>query len=82
MRALVIARECANKGLEKSPAAEPMLFFSALVRYPLLAQSLAECAMDQKNTDFLYRCMDMLGYLGCAAVKANKLELGRQCVHH
>jgi hypothetical protein len=80
MRALVIARECANKGLEKSPAAEPMLFFSALVRYPLLAQSLAECAMDQKNTDFLYRCMDMLGYLGCAAVKANKLELGRQCV--
>jgi len=79
MRALIVARECANKGLDNPPEVDPQMSFFELIRYPLLAQSLAECAMDKKDTDFLYRCMDMLGYLGCAAVKANQIDLGRQC---
>jgi hypothetical protein len=79
LRALVIARECANKGLHSSPKDEPRMFSFELVRFPRVAQSLAECALDQKDTDFLYRCMEMLGYLGCAAVKANNHEVGAQC---
>ena len=79
LRTLVIARECANKGLDSPSKDESRMFFFELVRFPLVAQSLADCAMDKRDTEFLYRCMEMLGYIGCAAVKANQHDLGAQC---
>jgi hypothetical protein len=38
-----------DKGLESPPALEAQLLFFELVRYPRLAQSLADCAMDKEE---------------------------------
>jgi hypothetical protein len=55
------AREC-DKGLESPPALEAQLLFFELVRYPRLAQSLADCARDKRNTAWikttLWACYD------------------------
>jgi hypothetical protein len=51
-----------DKGLESSPALEAQLLFFEPVRYPRLAQSLADCAMDKRNTAWikttLWPCYD------------------------
>jgi hypothetical protein len=51
-----------DKGLESPPALEAQLLFFELVRYPRLAQSLANCAMDKRNTAWikttLWPCYD------------------------
>jgi hypothetical protein len=51
-----------DKGLESPPALEAQLLFFELVRYPRLAQSLADYAMDKRNTAWikttLWPCYD------------------------
>jgi hypothetical protein len=49
LRALIIAREC-DKGLEGPPSTRSATVFFELVRYPRLAQSLADCARDKRST--------------------------------
>lgn len=79
--ALVIARECAGSGLEKPKQDDyPSMFYDSLTYYVRIGQSLAECAMKEKNTEFLYRCLDMLGYLGCSSVKHGASLVGQQCL--
>lgn len=80
MRTLIVARECANKGISNKPKGDAdTLFDYELVLYPLIMHELADAALDQLDANFLYRCMETLGYLGCSAVKAEKRDLGRQC---
>jgi hypothetical protein len=79
MRTLIVARECANKGISHPPKGEDVFFDHELILYPLTMYELADAALDQKDAEFLYRCMETIGYLGCSAVKADKRDLGRQC---
>jgi hypothetical protein len=79
MRTLIVARECANYGISHPPEAKDVFFDHELILYPLTMYELAGAALDQKDAEFLYRCMETIGYLGCSAVKADKRDLGRQC---
>lgn len=79
MRTLIVARECAAGGISRPPANEDLQFDYALISYPLVMQQLAEAALEQKDSEFLFRCMETLGFLGCSAVKADKRDLGKQC---
>jgi hypothetical protein len=79
--ALVISRECAAVGVHSPPATEyPSLFFSGLIGYARVGQTMGEVSIAERNTEFLYRCLDMLGYLGCSAVKNDETEVGKQCL--
>ena len=80
MRTLIVARECAEKGISMTPPDEDILFDHGLTLYSSVMHQLAEAALDKKDSEFLYRCMETLGFLGCSAVKADKRELGVACV--
>jgi uncharacterized C2H2 Zn-finger protein len=79
MRALIVARECAEKGIS-TPPKEDVLFDHRLTLYSSVMHQLAEAALDKRDSEFLFRCMETLGFLGCSAVKAQKRELGTACV--
>jgi hypothetical protein len=80
MRTLIVARECAEKGISTPPKEEDILFDHGLTLYSSVMYQLAEAAVDKKDAEFLYRCMETLGFLGCSAVRAHKRELGTACL--
>jgi len=79
MRALIVARECAETGIS-TPPKEDILFDHRLTLYSSVMHQLAEAALDKRDSEFVFRCMETLGFLGCSAVKAQKRELGTACV--
>jgi hypothetical protein len=80
MRTLIVARECAEKGISMTPPDGDILFNDGLTLYSAIMHQLAEAALVKNDSEFLHRCMETLGFLGCSAVKANKSELGVACV--
>jgi hypothetical protein len=82
MRTLIVVRECATVGVRRPPALkeEAFPFLHELVRFPLVADSLADAALEKRDSEFLYRCLDTLGWLGCAAIKADKKDVGLACI--
>jgi hypothetical protein len=47
---------------------------------PNVIKTLGQEAIIIRNSDFLYRCLDALGWLGCSAVKNNSRDVGLACL--
>lgn len=41
---------------------------------------LGSFAIEKNDTEFLYRCLDAFGYLGCSAVKRRNTEVAKACL--
>jgi hypothetical protein len=81
IQAVVIARQAAQKGLDRAgDAAEALLFRHSLASYADTIKALGQEAVRQKNSDFLYRCLDALGWLGCAAVQKEHRPVTIACL--
>lgn len=78
--ALIASREVAQKGLDFRPPPKDIMFDHCLSGYVDAIQQLGSHAVDAKDSDFLFRCMEALSWLGCAGVKTNIFLVGRACM--
>lgn len=77
--AVITARQAAQKGIDDSPNGDQ--FFSLnMVFYPSLIKTLGQEAIKFKDTDYLYRCFDALGWLGCSAIEARDYDVSKSCL--
>lgn len=74
-------RQLAQKGIYDPPREQEDRFFELhLPTFPAQIKSIGQKAVELKNSDFLYRCLEELGYLGCSAIKNNHYHVGVECL--
>lgn len=74
-------RQLAQKGIYEPPTDEESRFFELhLPAFPAQIKAVGQKAVELKNSDFLYRCLEELGYLGCSAIKSNHYDVGIECL--
>lgn len=76
---IVIARQAAQRGID-SPHPQNPLFDANLASLVEVIKTLGKEAIKLSNTEYLYRCLDALGWLGCSSVKKDHLEIGTACL--
>lgn len=84
---LVVSRQIVQKGIDRPPefkndnnGIDKIMFNQTLSQLPYMTVELGSKAIELSNSDFLYRCFDSYGWLGCSAIKQNKIEVGRTCL--
>ena len=75
----MVAREAVQKGLD-SPNTGQDFFFDTLTAYVVAPKVLGLAAIDIGRTEFMYRCLDALGWLGCSALQSNNVTIGIECL--
>ncbi len=75
---LVVIRQVAERGMQEIPEGEFDRYY--LIGYPDAVEELGKQAVKVGDTEFLYRCFDTLGWMGCAAVRWGAGDAGRQCM--
>lgn len=74
-------RQLAQKGIYDPPTGEDLnLFKNYLAIFPDLIKKIGQEAINKKASDFLFRCLEELGYLGCTAIKNNHYPVGIECL--
>ena len=74
-------RQLAQKGIYDPPKDSQDSFFKLeLPFYPTQIMTIGQKAVELKNSDFLYRCLEELGYLGCTAIKYDHYQVGIECL--
>ncbi|MDF2520978.1 MAG: hypothetical protein K0R84_1606 [Clostridia bacterium] len=76
---VIVSRQSAQKGIDSLPT-DVFLFEEHLSYLPNAIKSLGQEAIKLGNTDFLYRCLDSLSWLGCSTVKNNSHYIGLECL--
>jgi hypothetical protein len=72
-------RQICQKGLYNLPK-DDLFFNHRLTLYPGLIKQIGQKAINLKNSDFLFRCLEEIGYLGCTAVKLDNHIIGVSCL--
>jgi hypothetical protein len=74
-------RQLAQKGIYSPPNDEEKSFFKhRLIMYPNYIKILGQEAIKKNSSDYLFRCLEDLGFLGCTAVKNNHYQVIIQCL--
>jgi hypothetical protein len=74
-------RQLAQKGIYSPPEDEESRMFSHyLIVFPNYIKILGQEAIKQQSSDFLFRCLEDLGFLGCTAIKANHYDVAIECL--
>jgi hypothetical protein len=77
-RMLITAiRQLVFKNLKKEYLHNEEYVLSSLVEH---IKEIGTYAISQKETDFLYKSMESLCWLGCSAVKFNNIIVGKECL--
>ncbi len=50
----------------------------SLASYPYAVQAIGEHAVERKDSDIVFRCLETLGWIGCAGVRYGGAEIGRR----
>ena len=85
---LIVSRQITQKGLDAPPKVmegheEPMevtMFRFNLPQLTNIIKHLGSYAIENGNSDFLYRCFDAFGWLGCSAVKRQNMPVATACL--
>jgi hypothetical protein len=85
---LIVARQLVQKGIDQPPACqddedapvEIFEFHHALPQLTTCIKRLGSFAVGKHDTEFLYRCFDAFGWLGCAAVKQRHITTATACL--
>ncbi len=80
-----IARQVTQEGIDnpkkdKSDGKNDLQFEYNLQIYPIMIKNIGSKAISLKNNNFLYRCLDTLGWLGCSAVKKKQYYITKGCL--
>lgn len=75
-------RQLAQKGIYHplKEGTEPTMFKFHLIAYPNYIKTLGQQAIKENNSDYLFRCLEELGFLGCSAVKNNHYQVIIECL--
>lgn len=74
-------RQLAQKGIyDNVDKTDSKMFDHYLSTFPAQIKTIGQEAINAKNSDFLYRCLEELGYLGCTSIKANHYPVGIECL--
>jgi hypothetical protein len=75
-------RNICQKGMhdKKRETGSDGLFFARLEYLPSSIKLIGQEAIKQKDSDYLFRCLEELGYIGVSAIKNNLYQLVRSCV--
>jgi len=86
---IVVARQITQKGVDEPPTTdkpigekpiEELMFRHQLPQLTNVIKTIGHKAIEQKDTDILYRCLDAFGWLGCSAIKTDNQEVGKVCL--
>jgi hypothetical protein len=81
---VIVARQLATEGMgsEKETAGmQDVLVNHGLAACATIIKNLGEAAIGLGDTQFLYRCLDALGWLGCAAAREKQHAVGSACAN-
>lgn len=76
---IIVAREAAQKGIDDPPKDE-LLFEANLDFFVRQITEMGKKTVQLRNTDFLYRCLDALCWLGCSAVRKKQYPVTLRCL--
>jgi len=86
---LVVARQIIQKGVDQPLTSnkpiqdapiEVLMFKHELPQLGNTIKTLGHAAVEEMDTDILYRCFDAFGWLGCSAMKQDNHEVGKACL--
>ena len=85
---LIVSRQVVQKGLDDPPEIkegeqqpiEISMFNHTLPQLTGPIKRLGSFAIEKGDSDFLYRCFDAFGWLGCSAVKHRKMLVATACL--
>ncbi len=85
---IIIARQIVQKGMDDPPKApeegdkpiEILEFHWCLPNLTNFIMNLGSFAIEKGDTEFLYRCLDAFGWLGCSAVKHRNMKVASACL--
>ena len=85
---LIVSRQVVQKGMDDPPKVEEgkeqpievTMFNHALPQLTNPIKRLGSFAIEQGDSEFLYRCFDAFGWLGCAAVKCRNIQVMTACL--
>lgn len=82
LSAISLTRSIVNKGLDKHGTSDIdySLYRHALPQLTYPIRALASQAIKNNDSEFLYRCLDAYGWLGCAAAKKLSYEVTKECL--
>jgi len=83
-----LAAQAVRLGRHKNMSGEDMesfIFSHAVPGYASIIEQLGEEAADvgsgsRSHSDYFYRCLDALGWLGCTSVKNDHTLMGKECL--
>ncbi len=74
-------RQLAQKGIyDNVDKSDSRMFDHYLSSFASLIKVIGQEAIKIKDSDFLYRCLEELGHLGCTAIKSNHYPVGIECL--
>lgn len=79
---IIVARQWVTRSLKGStegPDARDFLKPYSLANCTNIIKKLGEEAITLGDTEFLYRCLDALGWLGCSTARSNESVVGKAC---
>jgi len=86
---VIVARQIVQKGVDKPLLANEATgvrsidvfeFHHALPRLTNSIKQVGHAAIEKKDAEILYRCLDAFGWLGCSAIKCNDHGVGAACL--
>ena len=85
---VVIARQLVQKGMLSPPdfgsgenaQTHSFVFKHGLSLIPDVIKDMGRVGVTVKDSNYVYRCLDALGWLGCSAIKANRIDVVRTCL--
>lgn len=82
---VIILRQFATKNLRKISIpienVDDIYINHGLTNCVSFIKKLGEKAIENGKTEFLYRCLDALGWLGCAAARNDERNVGNSCAN-
>lgn len=76
---IIVARQWAARGMKKN--LKDGLIDCSFANCATIIQILGMKSIEKRNSNFHYRCLDALGWLGCNAAQVDNYEVGRQCAN-
>lgn len=74
-------RQLAQKGIyDNAGKKDTNMFNHYLSTFPLQIKVIGQEAIKIKDSDFLFRCLEELGFLGCTSIKQNHYQVGIECL--
>jgi hypothetical protein len=85
---IIVARQIVQKGMDDPPPIQPgqdvsveiSMFHHQLPNVTACIKRLGSFAIAKGDTEFLYRCLDAFGWLGCSAVKLEHVAVVTECL--